>query len=278
MSGQRINRADYLRPVTATIDRKLAEANLDRTAVAPSSSRSDTLDGTIRVLLADSTALVRAGYRALLESEERITVIGEAASADEAIAVAMDSHPDVALLDVELPGLGDIEATIRALARAEFAGVAVMLMGAYASDDQVLGAIRAGAIGVLAKDAEPQELTRAVLMLARGQAALSAEVVRRLVSELLPYSLKGRSSVHELEELTDREREVLMLVATGLSNGEIAERLVISPATAKKHVGNAMLKLQVSYRAQLVVLAYETGLVLPRTSSPSPTDRLQSVA
>jgi DNA-binding NarL/FixJ family response regulator len=221
----------------------------------------------IRVLLAEGQALVRAGYRALLESSELIEVVGEAATYDEAIACANETSPDVAVLDLGLLGLQDLEATARIISHPAFAKVAVMLMAPRRCDDHVLDAVMAGAVGVLAKDAEPTELIRAVQLVARGQALLPVPVVRHLFSELRAASGQQADPSGQFAELTEREREVLALVARGLSNDEIAEHLVISRATAKTHVSRAMLKLGATHRAQLVVLAYESGLVQPRSQN-----------
>jgi DNA-binding NarL/FixJ family response regulator len=226
-------------------------------------------ESPIRVLLAEGQTLVRAGYRALLESDELIEVVGEAASEEEAIARAGETHPDVALVDLGLPGLEDFEATARLVAHPAFNRVAVMLMAPQRCEDRFLGALRSGVVGVLAKDAQPAELIQAVQVVARGQALLPVPVVRRLLSEQRAAAEPALGN-GELDELTEREREVLALVAEGLSNQEISERLVISPATAKTHVSRAMLKLGASHRAQLVVLAYETGLAQPHHAALVP--------
>jgi DNA-binding NarL/FixJ family response regulator len=218
------------------------------------------------VLIAAGPGLVRASYRAMLECEERIEVVGEATSGPEALALATATAPDVALLDLRLPGLDDVETTAAIVSHSAFARVAVMLITLRESDERVVSAVRAGAIGVLSNDAEHGDLIRALEVLAGGQALLPADTVRRLRAELPPRSHHVRLSI-ELNELTPREREVVTLVGLGLSNSEIAERLVISPATAKTHVSRAMVKLHVRNRAQLVVLAYETGLMLARTRS-----------
>jgi DNA-binding NarL/FixJ family response regulator len=219
---------------------------------------------SIRVLIAAGQALVRASYRALLESDGRVEVVGEVASGQQALALATDTAPDVALLDLALPGLEDVQTTAAVVSHPAFARVAVMLVALRENDERVLSALRAGAVGVLSKDAEPEELIRALQLLAEGQALLPAAAVRRLLAELPAPSLDHRPLPDQLNELTEREREVVGLVGRGLSNGEIAAQLVISPATAKTHVSRAMVKLHARDRAQLVVLAYETGLVLAR--------------
>jgi DNA-binding NarL/FixJ family response regulator len=215
---------------------------------------------SIRVLVAAGHALVRAGYRAVLERDDRIEVVAEAASGLEALARAAATAPDVALLDLELPGLDDLQTTATIVSDPAFDGVAVMLITLSETDERVFSALRAGATGVLSNDAEPAELIRALRVLAEGQALLPAGAVRRLLAELPPRA-QHSSPPTELDELTDREREVMALVGMGLSNDQIAAQLVISPATAKTHVSRAMIKLQARDRAQLVVLAYETGLV-----------------
>jgi DNA-binding NarL/FixJ family response regulator len=220
----------------------------------------------IRVLIADGQAVVRAGLRALLEGGGRISVVGEAQTGEEAVALAHRVRPDVALVDAGLPGLDSVAVTGRMFAES---GVAVMLLAAFEHDECVLAALRAGASGLLLKDSEPAELVRAVEVLAGGEAALAPSVARRLIAELVSRPEPDRPSSALLEELTAREREVVALVALGLSNAGIAERLVISPATAKTHVSRAMGKLHARDRSQLVVFAYETGLVLPRADVPA---------
>jgi DNA-binding NarL/FixJ family response regulator len=223
----------------------------------------------IRVLVADGAGLVRAGVRALLESEPDITVVAEAASGEEAVAVAIETRPDVVLMDVGLPGLNGLEATREILATPGLSRVRVLFLSTDELDEDLFGALRAGATGFLVKDTEPVELLRAVHVLAGGGAQLSPSVTRRLLQEFASQPDASRSGLErpvpeQLEELTAREREVMTLVALGLTNDEIAERLVVSPATAKTHVSRAMVKLHVRDRAKLVALAYETGFVQPR--------------
>jgi DNA-binding NarL/FixJ family response regulator len=215
-----------------------------------------------RVLVAEGHALVRAGFRALLEREGTISVVAEAGAGEEAVELARRLRPDVVLIDARVPGLDAVEATARIFAES---GVAIMLLTASEHDACVLPALRAGASGLLLTDTEPAELVRGVEVVARGQALLAPNVARRLIAELASRPALHVPRPDLLEELTAREREVVALVAHGLSNGEIAERLVISPATAKTHVSRAMVKLACRDRAQLVVLAYETGLVRPRS-------------
>jgi DNA-binding NarL/FixJ family response regulator len=218
-----------------------------------------------RVLIADGQALVRAGFRLLLEADRQITVVGEAATGEEVVALARRTRPDVVLIDARLPGLDSVEATGRISAGA---GPAVMLLIASAGDERTFAALRAGASGVLLKDTEPAELVRAVELLARGEALLSPSLTRDVIAELASRPRPADPSPELLDELTAREREVVALVGLGLSNGEIADQLVISPATAKTHVSRAMLKLGASHRAKLVVLAYKAGLVAPRAEAP----------
>jgi DNA-binding NarL/FixJ family response regulator len=215
----------------------------------------------IRVLVADGQALVRAGFRMLLEGKQGIRVIGEAASGEEVVAFARELHPDVVLLDVSLPGLDSIEATAQMLAES---GLAVMLLTASDDEEQLFAALRAGASGLLLKDTDPAEIVHAIELLSRGEAALSPSLTRRLITEFASRPDPHLPSSDMLDELTNREREVVALVALGLTNAEIAERLVVSPATSKTHVSRAMIKLGARDRAQLVVFAYEAGLAYPR--------------
>ena len=236
----------------------------------PARQQASRVGSSIRVAVAGVEALVRAGYRALLESADWITVVGEVASAAEAIELAAETRPDVLLLDLALPGFDDPKATASTISHPAFAGIALMLIAQSENDERVFSALRAGADGVLVKDTGPAALIQGVYSLARGEALISAGAVRRLLGELPSQWLRRRPAAEQLNELTDRERLVVALVASGLSNAEIAEQLVISPATAKTHVSRAMLKLGAHHRAQLVVMAYESGLVHPRASAQSP--------
>jgi DNA-binding NarL/FixJ family response regulator len=215
----------------------------------------------IRMLIADGQALVRAGVRLLLEVDERITVVGEASTGEETVALVEQIRPDVVMMDTRLPGLDPVETTRRIVSGS---GVAVMLLTACESDDGIFAALRAGASGLLPKDAQPTQLVQAIVALARGEALLSPSLTRRLIDEFAARVERPSPDHKLLDQLTVREREVVALVALGLSNGEIAERLVVSPATARTHVSRAMVKLRARDRAKVVVFAYEVGLVVPR--------------
>jgi DNA-binding NarL/FixJ family response regulator len=216
----------------------------------------------IRVVLADDQALVRAGFRALLDAEDDVEVVGEAANGREAVTVVASTRPDVVLMDIRMPELDGLEATQRITADPRLAATRVVILTTFDLDEYVFEAIRIGASGFLVKDTEPVELLRGVRAVARGDALLSPNVTRRLIAEFASRSRRA-TPPELLSPLTDREREVVALVGEGLSNDEIAERLVMSPATAKTHVSRAMVKLAARDRAQLVVMAYETGLVRP---------------
>jgi DNA-binding NarL/FixJ family response regulator len=216
----------------------------------------------IRVLLADDQTLVRAGFRSILDSEDDISVVAEAADGEVAVRLTRELKPDVVLMDIRMPSLDGLEATRRIAADERLTGVKVIILTTFDLDDYVYGALRAGASGFLVKDTEPMELIHGVRVVARGDALLAPSVTRRLISELAGR-IKQPDPHPRLNALTDREREVMALVAAGLSNDEIARRLVLSPATAKTHVSRIMTKLDVRDRAQLVILAYESGMVTP---------------
>jgi DNA-binding NarL/FixJ family response regulator len=208
--------------------------------------------------------LLRAGLRALLDAEPDISVLGEASDGSEAVALVRTLHPDVVLMDIRMPGTDGLVATREIAADPALAGTRVVVLTTFDLDEYVFEAIRAGASGFLVKDTEPTELLRAVRAVAGGDALLSPGVTRRLIGEFASRSRpSGSRATEQLAVLTEREREVVGLVGEGLSNDEIAGRLVVSPATAKTHVSRAMVKLHVRDRAQLVVLAYESGLVRP---------------
>jgi DNA-binding NarL/FixJ family response regulator len=216
----------------------------------------------IRVLIADDQALVRGGFRALLDAQPDIEVVGEAADGEAAVALVSQLRPDVVLMDVRMPGSDGLEATRRIVADADLEATKVVILTTFDLDDYVFAALRAGASGFLLKDTEPVDLLAGVRAVARGDALLAPSVTRRLIEQFATRLREPRPAA-VLEPLTEREREVVALVGGGLSNEQIAERLVVSPATAKTHVSRAMVKLGVRDRAQLVVLAYETGLVRP---------------
>ncbi|HEY7361538.1 MAG TPA: response regulator transcription factor [Streptosporangiaceae bacterium] len=216
----------------------------------------------IRVVLADDQVLVRAGFRALLDAQDDIEVVGEAGDGEEAVRLATELTPDVVLMDVRMPGTDGLAATRRISADGHLAGVRVVILTTFELDEYVFEAIRSGASGFLVKDTEPDELVQAVRVVAGGDALLSPSVTRRLIGEFAARAKEPHDATG-LDELTDREQEVLALVADGLSNHEIAKRLYVSPATAKTHVSRAMIKLRARDRAQLVVIAYESGLVRP---------------
>jgi DNA-binding NarL/FixJ family response regulator len=224
----------------------------------------------IRVVIADGQPLVRAGLQALLESQDDVTVVGQAADGDEAVALARQARPDVLLVDSELPGLDGVELARRVLAEPELAGVRIVFLSACDTDERLLPALRAGIRGFLLKDGRVDQLADAVRAVAAGDAALAPSVVGRLIAELAAQPDVRRHTPEQLEELTPREREVVALVAAGLSNSEIAEHLVVSPATAKTHVSRALCKMRARDRAQLVRLAYETGLVVARPAVTAP--------
>ncbi|MFJ7130720.1 response regulator [Streptomyces sp. NPDC098101] len=217
----------------------------------------------IRVVLADDQTLVRAGFRSILSDEEDIEVVGEAGDGERAIGLARELRPDVVLTDIRMPVLDGLEATRRITADERLEGVRVVVLTTFDADDHVYGALRAGASGFLVKDTEPMELLHAVRVVARGDALISPAVTRRLIAEFAGRADRRPDPSPRLNALTEREREVLGLVGAGLSNDEIAGRLVLSPATAKTHVSRIMTKLAVRDRAQLVILAYESGMITP---------------
>lgn len=217
---------------------------------------------TIRVVLADDQALVRAGFRALLNAQDDIEVVGEASDGDQAVKVAREHRPEVMLMDIRMSGTDGLEAARRISTDDELAGVHVLILTTFEEDEDVFEAIRVGASGFLVKDTEPAELVRAVRVVARGDALLSPGVTRRLIGEFATRARKVQCAT-SLDVLTEREREVVSLVGAGLTNDGIATRLVVSPATARTHVSRAMIKLAARDRAQLVVMAYESGLVRP---------------
>jgi DNA-binding NarL/FixJ family response regulator len=224
----------------------------------------------IRVLLADDQALVRAGFRSLLDAQADIEVVGEAADGEEAAALAAELVPDIVLMDIRMPRCDGLAATAEIVSSERLNDVRVVMLTTFDLDEYVFEALRIGASGFLVKDTEPAELIAGVRAVARGDALLSPGVTRRLIAEFAARA-RPRRSGPDLGSLTEREREVMALVGEGLSNEEIAQRLVVSPATAKTHVSRAMVKLHARDRAQLVVYAYESGLVQPGQMRPGPT-------
>ena len=216
----------------------------------------------IRVLLADDQELVRAGFRALLGAQSDLEVVGEAADGRQAVELTCELRPDVVLMDIRMPVLDGLAATREIAADQRLDGVRIVILTTFELDEYLFEAIRFGAAGFLVKDTKPAELIEAVRVVAAGDALLSPSVTRRLIAEFAARA-KQPPRAQTLAELTEREREVMALAATGLSNEEIAQRLVVSPATAKTHVSRTMIKLGARDRAQLVVLAYESGLVRP---------------
>ena len=218
---------------------------------------------SIRVVLADDQALVRGGLRALIDAEDDIEIAAEAVDGAEAVDVVRSHKPDVVLMDIRMPGMDGLEATRRIAADESCGDVRVLILTTFEVDEYVFAALRAGASGFLLKDAEPAALLHAIRVVAAGDALLSPSVTRRVVEVFASGSAPDAPQSALLAELTEREREVVGLVAGGLSNADIAERLVISPATARTHVSRAMIKLGARDRAQLVVFAYESGIVAP---------------
>jgi DNA-binding NarL/FixJ family response regulator len=218
----------------------------------------------IRVLLVDDQPLIRSGFRALLDIEDDIEVVAEAADGSEGVALAAAHVPDIALIDIQMPVMDGIEATRRIAADPALAMVHVVILTNYGIDEHVFNALRAGAAGFLVKDIVPEDFLHAVRVAARGDALLAPSITRKLIDRYVTEPFPSGAATG-LDELTNRERETVALVAQGLSNDQIAERMVITPTTAKTHINRAMTKLHARDRAQLVVLAYESGLVTPRT-------------
>lgn len=217
----------------------------------------------IKVVLADDQTLVRGGFRVLLDTEDGFEVCGEASDGAEAVRLAQETRPDVVVMDIRMPGMDGLEATRLITADPELANVRVLVLTTFDVDEYVYEALRAGASGFLLKDIEPVELLRALRVIAAGEALLAPTVTRRLIAEFVGRPENRRVDASAIRQITDREREVLALVASGLSNDEIAAQLVISTATARTHVSRIMTKVGARDRAQLVVLAYESGLVTP---------------
>lgn len=226
----------------------------------------EKIEHPIRVLVADDQALVRGGFRVLVDSAPDLEVVGEAADGEQAVALARKVQPDVVLMDIRMPLKNGIDATREIVADSRTASAKILVLTTFDLDEYVYDALRAGASGFLLKDTEPEMLLDGIRIVAAGDALLSPSVTRRLIVEFARRPAHPRANNAEIEQLTVREREVLSLVAGGLSNSEIASRLYISPATAKTHVSRVMMKLSVRDRAQLVTLAYESGFVVPGES------------
>jgi len=224
---------------------------------------------TIRVLLADDQALLRATFRLLLDSAPDIEVVAEASTGDEAVAQARGARADIVLMDIRMPGIDGIEATRRITADEALAGVKILVLTTFETDELVVAALRAGASGYLGKGVEPGALLQAIRTVAAGESLLSPAATTALIERFLAHPVpRAGLATPVLDELTAREREITTMVGEGLSNIDIAERLFISPATAKTHVNRAMMKTGARDRAQLVVFAYENALVVPRTAGP----------
>jgi len=219
---------------------------------------------TTRVLIVDDQALVRAGFRVLLEAAEDLEVVGEAEDGEQAMALVAETRPDVVLMDIRMPVMDGLEATRRILEEHGDEAPRVLVLTTFDADEYVYEALRVGASGFLLKDTDPHQLTEAIHVIAAGDALLAPSITRRLITEFATRPEIRRARPPELDTLTEREHEVLELVAQGLSNDEIAQRLFISPTTAKTHVSHVMMKLAARDRAQLVVIAYESGVVVPR--------------
>ncbi|NUT99828.1 MAG: response regulator transcription factor [Saccharothrix sp.] len=217
----------------------------------------------IRVLLVDDQPLIRSGFRALLDAEDDIEVVAEAGDGRDALGKIRDLRPDIALVDIQMPVLDGVETTRRIAADPDLAATHVVILTNYGLDEYVFDALRAGAAGFLVKDVEPEDFLHAVRVAARGDALLAPSITRKLIDRYVTQPPRHPTSGPVLDQLTNREREAVTLVARGLSNDEIADHMVITPLTAKTHVNRAMTKLHARDRAQLVVLAYESGLVTP---------------
>ena len=216
-----------------------------------------------RIVIADDQALVRKAFTLLLQSEPGLEMAGEAANGEEAVDLARSQRPDVVLMDIRMPVMDGLEATRRIAADPELAAVHVLVLTTFEADDYIFGALRAGASGFVLKDIEPVELLRAIKVVADGEALLAPSVTRRLIADFASRPERRQLPAGMLADLTEREKEVVALVAAGKSNDEIATELFLSPATVKTHVSRAMSKVYARDRAQLVVFAYESGLVVP---------------
>jgi DNA-binding NarL/FixJ family response regulator len=218
---------------------------------------------TVRIVVADDQPLIRTGLRAMIDHASDLALVGEAEDGEQAVALAIRHRPDVVLMDIRMPKLDGIEATRRITTDPSLSGVRVVVLTTFDADDYVYAAIRAGASGFLLKDAPPEAVLEGIRVVARGDALIAPSITRRLIADLASRPDQDRPPPPELAILTDREREVLALVGRGMSNTEIGAQLYVSPATAKAHVSHVMTKLYARDRAQLVVVAYESGLVRP---------------
>jgi DNA-binding NarL/FixJ family response regulator len=225
---------------------------------------------TIRVVIADDQALIRAGFRVLVDDADDLVVVGEAADGSEAVELVRTQRADVVLMDIRMPGVDGLEATRQICSDEDLAGVKVLVLTTFELDEYVYLALRAGASGFLGKGVEPDDLLDAIRIVAAGEALLSPAATRSLITSFLtqPSRITSAGAPTRLEQLTDREREIVALAAEGLTNDEIAQRLVISPLTVKTHVNRSMAKLDLRDRAQLVVVAFQTGLVRIGHTSP----------
>lgn len=224
---------------------------------------SAMIHAPVKVLLADDEGLVRSGFKVLLDLEDDITVVGEATNGAEAVERARATRPDVVLMDIRMPKLDGIQATAQIAGMRGLEQVRVLILTTYDTDEYVFDALQAGASGFLLKDAGPAELLHAIRVVAAGDALLAPRITRRLIGQFTAHRTATQAAADRLAVLTQREREVLALVGQGLSNDEIGAELFLSPATARTHVSHAMAKLGARDRAQLVVVAYQTGLVSP---------------
>jgi DNA-binding NarL/FixJ family response regulator len=222
----------------------------------------------MRILLCDDQPLLRGGFRALLDSEDDMEVVAEAADGKEALLQARKHRPDLVLMDIQMPVMDGIETTRHITADPALSNTRVVILSNYGFDEYVFNALRAGAAGFLVKDIEPEDFLHAVRVAARGDALLSPSITKMMIDQYVSLPRKTHAGA-DIAELTNREREAVVLVAQGLSNDEIAEQMVISPFTAKTHIGRAMMKLQAKGRAHLVIIAYEAGLVTPGSRGTS---------
>lgn len=244
-------------------DYRKAQERLRKQSEEAVREADDARIGDVSVLIVDDQDLVRSGFRLILSSYDHIDVVGEAGNGAAAYDRALELHPDVVLMDIRMPVEDGISATRRIAGDERLAGTHVLVLTTFDVDEYVYDALSAGASGFMLKDAEPDDIVRAVRTVAKGDALIQPSVTRRLIETFVDSRVRAVRAEHELSDLTDRESEILKLVAHGMTNEQIAEQLVISPATVKTHLARVMNKLDAHDRAQLVVIAYETGLVTP---------------